>query len=131
MSERSERIIVTASATHRRPGHESGQTVSTTSDANGNLATDGGAIFAGISGLEEDVRENRDGIAMALAMQAPWVPGDQRFALSAGFGAYSGGEAFAFSGAYRLDRNVQFDAGLGVGIDEGQVGGRVGVTVSW
>ena len=102
-----------------------------TSDANGNLATDGGAFSGALGGINEDVRENRDGVAMALAMQAPSLAGAENFAFSGAFGAYAGSTALAASGAVRIAPNAQLDAGIGVGFDESRVGGRVGVTFKW
>ena len=109
-----------------------------TSDANGNLATDGGAFSGALGSISgdvrrnrDDIRENRDGVAMALAMQAPSLAGAENFALSGAFGAYAGSTAFAASGAVRISPNAQLDAGLGVGFDENRVGGRVGVTFKW
>jgi len=102
-----------------------------TTDLNGNLASDGGATAAAIRGLNEDVRENRDGVAMALAMQSPSLAGAENFALSGGFGAYAGGSAFAATGAVRISPNAQLDGGIGVGFRENRVGGRIGVTFKW
>jgi hypothetical protein len=54
-----------------------------TSDANGNLATDGGAVFKEVSRLKA-------GVAAAMAMQAPTLANDDRFALRFGYSNFDG-----------------------------------------
>ena len=68
---------------------------------------------------------------MALAMEMPYVPPSQRFALAGGFGVFRDKAAFSGAAGFRIDDNVQFNAGLGIGINHGSVGGRVGVTIGW
>jgi hypothetical protein len=51
--------------------------------------------------------------------------------MSGGYGNFEGSSAFALSSAIRVSPNVQFDAGLGYGISHSNIGGRVGITVSW
>lgn len=132
-------VLGTAAETYTMPGLTSAASAAAqvgplqvvTTDAAGNLASDGGAIFAGLAGLRRDVDTNRDGVAMAMALQAPYVPPDQSFALNSSFGFFDGASAFSLSGGWRVDQNVQFDAGLAYGFDSNEVGGRVGVTFAW
>ena len=105
-----------------------------TSDASGNLATDGGALFAAaaaIPGLRRDVDRNREGVAMAMALDVPYVPPSETFALGGGLGFFDGSSAFALSGAVRISPSAQLDAGLAYGFDRDTLGGRVGMTFSW
>jgi len=117
---------------------QSGPISIVTTDGAGNLASDGGASFAGIAdnrsdivSNRKDIRRNEEGIALALAMESPFVPLSQTSAVAAGYGNFRGSSAFALSGAFRLDPNVQFNAGLGVGVNHSSVGARVGVIFSW
>ena len=53
------------------------------------------------------------------------------FAMSGGYGNFEGSSAVALSGGLRVSPNVQLNAGLGYGVSHNNMGGRVGVTVSW
>jgi hypothetical protein len=46
----------------------------------------------------------------------------------ASLGHFEGSNAVAFSGGVRVHRNVQIDAGVGIGFDHSTVGARVSVT---
>jgi hypothetical protein len=94
-------------------------------DINARLDAMGGG-FAGLSG---EIRQNREGIAMAMAMDVPYVPADKEFAMSAALGHFGGSSAFGLSGAWRLGADVQLDVGLGA--TQSYQGGRVGVTWAW
>lgn len=136
-------VIGAASNTYTLPGIASsasraaqvGPVALVTSDAQGNLATDdgsfSGAVSGAIGGLDKQVKENRDGIAMALALQSPSLAGAESYAFSAGWGGFDGGSAFAASGAVRIAPRAQLDGGIGIGLRENTLGGRVGVTIKW
>ncbi len=68
---------------------------------------------------------------MAMAMEAPYVPVGQKFAMSGGFGFFQDSAAFALGGGLRVNEYAQLSAGVGVGFRENTVGGRVGLTVGW
>ena len=53
------------------------------------------------------------------------------YAVSANLGAYRGETALAGGVAFRLTDNATLNGSLGVGVDHGDVGGRVGVTFAW
>ncbi|MGD9924021.1 MAG: YadA-like family protein, partial [Pseudorhodoplanes sp.] len=96
-----------------------------TSDANGNLATDGGRIFDELDDLEE-------GVAMAMALPGVgFLPDGKAGAVNASFGAYKGSFAVAGSAAFKLNENIQLDGGVAIGLDSGDIGGRGGVTFAW
>jgi len=136
-------MIGTAANTYTLPGIASaasrtaqvGPVELVTTDAQGNLATDGGAFTGGVgtslSRLDKQIRENRDGIAMALALQSPSLAGAESYAFSAGWGGFDGGSAFAASGAVRIAPGAQLDGGIGIGLRENTLGGRLGVTFKW
>ena len=108
-----------------------------TSDEAGNLAVDRG-LFNQINGLSNelqsvraDVDINRAGIAMAMALQTPWVPDTKRYAMNFSTGFYRGKQAGALSLAARLNDMVQVNGGLAMSFNNRDVGGRVGVTLNW
>ena len=131
-------VLGTASETYTLPGiasaastaEQSGPLGLVTSDPFGNLASDTG-LYEQIGRNKRNIARNEEGIALALAMEAPYVPPSQTVAMSGGYGNFKGSSAFAFSGAFRVDPNVQFNAGLGVGLNHGSIGARVGVTIGW
>ena len=130
---------------------QSGPTELVTADANGNLATIDGATFLDarfngalsaqnaridaqgrrIDSNADDIEENRAGIAIALAMESPYVPANATFALSGGFGYYENESAFAFATSYRASPSFVLSAGVGSGLNEKTVGARVGAQYSW
>ena len=79
---------------------QSGPTQIVTSDGNGNLAT----VNTSISDLQADIRNNSEGVAMALAMSGgPTIlPECKMVAVSANVGGFEGEAAGAFSGVARL-----------------------------
>ena len=108
-----------------------------TSDAQGNLAVDRsiGESMSSLNGrvrsLGQQVEDNKEGIAMAMALNTPYVPEDKTYAVSTSIGSFEGSQALAASMGYRFDANTQFDAGITYGFDRNQVGGRIGVTYAW
>ena len=121
---------------------QTGDTRFVTSDANGNLATASGPSVgaltsaigsntAGVAANSRAITRNEEGIAMAMALKAPYVPADRSYAMSAGVGAFGGSQALAVSMGARLNANTQIDAGVTYGFNQRQVGGRVGVTWAW
>ena len=90
-------------------------------DAAGNLASDGGA-FGG------QLNSNVDGIAMVFALKAPHVPVDRTAAFTGGFGFFDGNTAFGGGAGIRINPNFLLDVGVSVGFQSGKVGGRVGIT---
>ena len=110
---------------------------SITSDAQGNLAVDRsiGESMSSLNGrvrsLGKQVEDNKEGIAMAMALNTPYVPDDKTYAVSTSIGSFEGSQALAASMGYRFDANTQFDAGITYGFDRNQVGGRIGVTYAW
>ena len=116
---------------------QSGAVGVVTSDAQGNLAVDRslgtamGSLSDSIRSNSRQIEDNKEGIAMAMALDAPYVPEDRTFAVSAGLGSFEGSQAIAASMGYRFNANTQFDAGITYGMDRDQIGGRIGVTYAW
>ena len=69
--------------------------------------------------------------AMALALDAPYLPPNSSFAMSGRYGNFEGASAVSLSGAIRVSRALQFDAGLAYGVSHGNLGGTVGFTLNW
>ena len=76
----------------------------------------------------DDIAENRDGVALAMAMQAPPLRGDKNFAVSIGYGHYKDAGALGFSGSWRVAEQAFFSIGGGFGIETTTAGGRASVT---
>lgn len=111
-------------------------------DAAGNLASDGGQIANAIT-------ENRAGIALAMAMQAPDLAGKENFGLRLNYGAFDGdANAFTINSAGVIGRDlimphdrISIDVGFGAGFSSGLgrfsdseddvYAGRAGVQWTW
>ena len=84
-------VMGTASDTYQAPGitsslsksRQSGPLQVVTSDADGNLATDGGFILNQLTNLSKQTDQNQAGIAMAIAMVNPDLTGHERFGITA------------------------------------------------
>jgi opacity protein-like surface antigen len=72
-----------------------------------------------------------EGIAMSLALDSPTVAPGSTFAISGGIGHYDNAESIAVGASYRYSDKMLWSGGLGVGVDHGKVGARVGVSYSW
>ncbi|MGI9484253.1 MAG: YadA-like family protein [Hyphomicrobiales bacterium] len=79
----------------------------------------------------KDISKNREGIALAMALQAPYVERDRRVAITGGLGYYEGKTSMAGAAALRLTSHWQVSAGLAVGFKHGTFGGRIGTQLSW
>jgi len=91
-----------------------------------------------INGLQSDVRglrerdeELAEGIAIALALDAPVLRSGQTFAMRGGWGNFDGFNAAGVTAAGALSSNVVVDAGVGWGTAQGTVAGKAGVTLGW
>jgi hypothetical protein len=123
---------------------QSGPVQLVTSDAGGNLASStlsnlglaSSADIGGINSRLDDLtsRSNKayTGVAMAFAMAGvPTLMPNERFAVTGNWGTFQSTNGLAFNAAARVTNNVQVNAGLGYGPNQGLVGGRVGVRVGW
>ena len=110
-----------------------------TTDALGNLASDGGATFQAIAA-------NRAGLAISLALEAPDLAAGERFGMRMGIGNFDGkAHAMGFSAIGLLGRDLVvsgdrlvFNGGIGWGNSQfmgyeqnGIVAGRAGLQLSW
>ena len=109
-----------------------------TTDAQGNLASDGGAFQRQLDALGERDSELAEGIAIALALDAPNLQSGQSFALRMGYGNFDGSSAVGVAAAGLLDKGsfggrstVTLDGGVGFGTADGTVAGKAGLTFGW
>ncbi|MCP5009569.1 MAG: hypothetical protein GY942_06295 [Aestuariibacter sp.] len=112
--------ITTAMSAQRQTGALS---VATTDD-NGNLAYDGGAIFT-------EIANNRQGVAIALAAQNPDLVAGEAGAIALNFGRFRDAMAAAFNFSGVLAEGIvlngdrlTINAGIGVDIGDVQLSGR-------
>jgi hypothetical protein len=78
-----------------------------------------------------DIRKANEGVAMALAMESPQLPGDARFGVSGGIGYFQNRLAGTAAFAARIGTMASFSAGVGFGLDSGEVGARAGFSAAW
>ena len=115
-----------------------------TSNASGDLAaytpgelglattSDLAAINSEIANMNKDIRRTTEGVALAMAMAGvPTLMPNENIALTANWGTFEGEHGIAGAMAFRIDRNVQLNAGIGMGLGDNTVGGRAGVRVGW
>lgn len=96
-----------------------------TSDAKGNLATDGGALY-------RRVDEVTEGVAMAMAISGTLLPREhETFRVSGNWGNFEGFNALAFGAGVNLGDGVVMTAGVGYGLAEKTIGGRAGLSFGW
>ena len=147
----------TASETYATPGitsvgsrsAQSGPLEVVTSDANGHLATDGGAIFSELDQLQSndtkifsqldelhsDIDTVESGVAVAMSAVGPDLVGAERFGLSLNWGGFEGASAIGGGATAVVSRwngsRLAVTGGIGVGLDDNAVGGRAGGQWTW
>jgi hypothetical protein len=104
---------------------QSGPLELVTTDAEGNLASDGGEIVDGLN----------QGVAIALALENPDLKGSETFGIAINGGYFEG--EYAVAGAVMAtlieSNGVRFSLAGGGGIapESGQAGGRAGFQLTW
>jgi len=90
------------------------------------------------SGVQDRIDENSEGVAIALALQNPDLVGNESFGISVNWGGFESSSAIGIAAAGVLGRDIfgagdrlAIAGGVGFGIDEDTVGGRVGAQLSW
>jgi hypothetical protein len=136
----------TASNTYTMPGITSPASRATqtgllqwpTSDAAGNLATDGGETFKAISRL-------RAGVAISLSATPPVLANGEKFGMRFGWGTFDGANAVGMSvigvvgqSVFSKGDRLALDGGVGFGFgnfmgyrENAVVGGRAGMQLTW
>jgi hypothetical protein len=141
-----EQVFGTGSNTYRMPGlttalsqaRQSGRLAVVMTDADGNIAGDGGSLLQAVANIQ-------GGAAIALAAEAPSLVQGERFGVRMGWGNFDGvADAFSTSAIGVLcsdcladgDR-IAIDAAIGIGWSEYEsyvsetVGGRAGMQLTW
>ena len=75
-----------------------------------------------------DIENNRDGVALALALQSPYLQSGQRFSLTLGTGFFEGSNAVSVSSVVAPLPNVIIGVGAGFGLGAKSKGYRASVT---
>jgi hypothetical protein len=78
-----------------------------------------------------DIRKANEGVAMALAMDTPFLPSEANFAVSGGVGYFRDRLSGSASFAARVGPMTSFTGGVGVGFESGSVGARAGFQHAW
>jgi hypothetical protein len=138
-------VLGTVSQTYTTPGidsdlsryRQSGLLGIVTSDVNGNLASDGGALY-------QETAMIKAGVAVAMALSDPVLQGDQRFGLKLNGGGFDGAGAVGVSAAGIVARRLFSDSdsltlsGAGgvssanvFGYSKTAFGGRVSLQLAW
>ena len=104
-----------------------------TTDAQGNLASDGGALQGQVDRHDDDIDENSEGVAMAMAMAGavPALHTGEQFAVAGSWGAFEGENGLAFGARMRVSDGLSVAGGVGAGLDNGSVGGTVSGRYGW
>lgn len=111
---------------------QTGPTQVLTTDANGNIAGDAGAFAMRLDSVEDDTEDALQGVALAIALTGSHLPQPgETVRFSMNLGHYEGKSAFSASGAAQVSDAIYLTGGIGVGLNEGNVGGRVGVSFGW
>jgi len=144
-------VLGTTNETYTAPGitsatsrsRQSGPLEIVTSDAAGNMATDGGALFQELdrlnavdNQLRNDINTVESGVAIALSAVGPDLVGAERFGLSLNWGGFEGASAIGGGATAVVSRwnssRLAVTGGVGVALEgESAVGGRVGGQWTW
>ncbi|MEM9029071.1 MAG: hypothetical protein AAGC70_11945 [Pseudomonadota bacterium] len=79
----------------------------------------------------KEIDENREGIAVAMAMSGLVLPAGRDYAVAVNWGHWDGKSALAGQTALKLNNTFTFIGAVGVGTDSGKAGGRLGFVASW
>ena len=116
-----------------------------TSDSQGNLATDGGAIYnqlgqygstldshsAMLSAHSKKLEEHGKGIAIAMAMPDAWLSDKKQFGIFGAVGGFDNETAMGFAAIGRINETFSVNGKLGSDVEFKQFGWQVGVGAQW
>ena len=95
------------------------------------LAVGQTALAKRVQELEDRFNTAFEGSAIGMAMPTPVIERDQNFALAGNWAQFDGANALAVAGAVRVNNNLSFSGGVGLGLAQGNVGTKVGFNLSW
>ena len=144
MTRENQHVFGTVNNTYTLPGITSGASAAAqgpvhglvTTDANGNLASDGGALQRRVDRNAGNIDENREGVAVAMTLDAPYINWQQSFAVGGNWANFEDENALGFMVAGRVTKfgdTGTFDlaGGVGFGLEQDSVGGRLGGQLAW
>ncbi|HEY1246169.1 MAG TPA: hypothetical protein VGF29_15190 [Hyphomicrobiaceae bacterium] len=95
-------------------------------------------VDAGLGSANHRIDKAFEGTAIALSLATPIFQPGQKFVIQGGWGGFEGTNAFGFSAAGLLARDVfgpgstvTVSGGVGAGTEDGTVAGRAAVSVGW
>ena len=89
------------------------------------------ALFNLTDQNRRDINKANEGVAMALAMETPAIPSGANFAMSGGVGYFRNRASATTAVSARVSSNASVSAGVGVGMNSGEVGARGGFQFAW
>lgn len=75
--------------------------------------------------------ETSQAVAVIGSLPTPIIETGHNFALAGNYAQFEDTGAFGLAGAFRINANTSLNAGVAVGAEDGNVGGRVGLNLSW
>ena len=102
-----------------------------TSDENGNLATDGGAIYGQLDNHSSQLAEHAKGLAIAMAMPNAWLSDKKSFGIFGSVGGFDDETAVGFAAIGRIDETFSLNAKFGSDTEFKQFGWQVGAGAQW
>jgi hypothetical protein len=89
--------------------------------------------------IHRDIKDVEEGVAVAMATEDPDLVADESFGIKASYGNFKGSDALgvAMSGVLARDMfedgrgRLTLSGGLGIGLQEDNVGGRVSTQITW
>lgn len=89
------------------------------------------ALFDLANMNRRDIGRANEGVAMALAMESPYLPDDAKVAVAGGIGYFADRVSISAAVTARTGRMSSVSAGVGVGAKSGKVGARAGFQTAW
>ena len=89
------------------------------------------ALAARVQELEDQYRNFSESSAIGMAMPTPVIDQGHNFAFAGNWAQFNGANALAVAGAVRVNNNLSFSGGVGLGLTQGNVGTKVGFNFSW
>lgn len=125
-----QQVFGTSSNTYTMPGLTSAGSSAAQSGPLALVTTDQGGNMAADTGLYNQIGENQQGVAMAMALSNFWVPYGKSFAAGVSVGAWDGAWAIGANVGGQLADGVHVTGGIAIS-ESGMVGGRAGGVFSW
>lgn len=147
-----ETVTAPGIASQKSKDRQSGPTELVTSDANGNLATDGGATHTAIKQNASDIgavqadnanqwnaiNGNSDrldthakGLAIAMSMPDAWLGEKEKFAVAGNVGGFDSETALGFAAIARIDHTWSLNTKFGADTGFEEYGWTVGARAGW